>query len=232
MILTKDKVLYDLNELIDRKYQEFSKKLSPDTNYEVLGIRVPDLRKLVKTYKEYDVTNYLLEDNFTSMEECQLYGMLLNNQKFSFDEYKLYLEKYISKIDSWAICDIFCTGVKITKKEEDLYWNFITNYIYNEKEFEVRFALVMLLDHYINYERLPEIINLVESVKINPYYVQMGISWLLATCFIKYPEYMLNYLQNKPKLDKFTYNKTLSKITDSFRVSKEYKDIIKRMHIK
>lgn len=232
MILTKDKVLNDLNQVIDKKYQEFSKKLSPDTNYDVLGIRVPDLRKLVKTYKEYDVANYLLEDNFTSMEECQLYGMILNNQKFSFDEYKPYLEKYIPKIDSWAICDIFCAGVKITKKEEDLYWNFITNYICNEKEFEVRFALVMLLDHYINYERLPEIINLVESVKINPYYVQMGISWLLATCFIKYPEYMLNYLQNKPKLDKFTYNKTLSKITDSFRVSKEYKDIIKRMHIK
>ena len=90
----------------------------------------------------------------------------------------------------------------------------------------------MLLDHYINYERLPEIIKLVESVKITPYYVQMGISWLLATCFIKYPEYMLNYLQNSPKLDKFTYNKTLSKITDSFRVSKEYKEIIQRMHIK
>ena len=98
MILTKDKVLYDLNQLVDKKYQEFSKKLSPDTNYDVLGIRVPDLRKLVKTYKDYDVANYLLEDNFTSMEECQLYGMILNNQKFSFDEYKPYLEKYIPKI--------------------------------------------------------------------------------------------------------------------------------------
>ncbi len=130
------------------------------------------------------------------------------------------------------IFDIFCAGVKITKKEEDLYWDFITNYIYKEKEFEVRFALVMILDHYINYERLPKIIRLAESVKINLYYVQMAISWLLATCFIKYPEYMLRYLQNSPKLDKFTYNKTLSKITDSFRVSKEYKEIIKRMHIK
>ena len=103
MILTKDKVLNDLTNLIDNKYQEFSKKLSPDTNYKVLGIRVPDLRKLVKTYKDYDVANYLLEDSFTSLEECQLYGMLLNNQKFTFNEYKPYLEKYINKIDSWAI---------------------------------------------------------------------------------------------------------------------------------
>ena len=98
MILTKDKVLNDLNQLIDKKYQEFSKKLSPDTNYKVLGIRVPYLRKLVKTYKDYDVTNYLLEDNFTSMEECQLYGMILNNQKLSFDEYKPYLENTVINI--------------------------------------------------------------------------------------------------------------------------------------
>ena len=231
MILTKDKVLYDLNELIDKKYQEFSEKLTPDTKYKILGIRVPDLRKLVKTYKEYDVTNYLLEDNFTSMEECQLYGMILNNQKFTFNEYKPYLEKYITKIDSWAICDIFCAGLKITKKEEDLYWNFITSYIYKEKEFEIRFALVMIINNYINYDKLSKIIELVESIKIIPYYVQMGVSWLLATCFIKYPEYMLKYLQNSPNLDKFTYNKTLSKITDSFRVSKEYKEIIRKMHI-
>lgn len=231
MILTKDKVLYDLNELIDKKYQEFSKKLSPDTKYKILGIRVPELRKLAKTYQEYDVLDYLLEEHFTSMEECQLYGMILNNQKFTFNEYKPYLEKYITKIDSWAICDIFCAGLKITKKEEDLYWNFITSYIYKEKEFEIRFALVMIINNYINHDKLSKIIELVESIKIIPYYVQMGVSWLLATCFIKYPEYMLKYLQNSPNLDKFTYNKTLSKITDSFRVSKEYKEIIRKMHI-
>ena len=64
MILTKDKVLNDLTNLIDNKYQEFSKKLSPDTNYKVLGIRVPDLRKLGKTYKEYNISNYLLDKCF------------------------------------------------------------------------------------------------------------------------------------------------------------------------
>lgn len=231
MVLTKIKVLEDLNQLVDLKYQEFSKKLSPDTKYKVLGIRVPELRKLAKIYKQYDVSTYLLEDDFSSLEECQLYGMILNNQKWSFSQLKPYLERYITKINSWAICDIFCAEMKICKKEPDRLWDFIVPYISKEKEFEVRFGIVTILDHYISGERLPQIIELIENVKIKPYYVQMGIAWLLATCFIKYPEYMLKYLQDNPKLDKFTYNKTLSKITDSFRVSEEYKNIIRKMHI-
>ncbi len=231
MILTKDKVINDLKKFQDKKYQEFSKKLSPDTTYEILGVRVPVLRNLAKTYKEYDVSSYLEENEFTFLEECQLYGMVLNNQNFTFEKMKPYLERYISKINSWAICDIFCADMKQVKKEPEVFWNFIVPYIYKEQEFEVRFAVVMILDHYISYERLPEIIDLVENIKIKPYYVQMAVSWLLATCFIKYPEYMLNYLKSNPKIDKFTFNKTLSKITDSFRVSKEHKEIIRKMHI-
>lgn len=231
MILTKEKVLDDLSQLIDSKYQEFSKKLSPDTTYQVLGVKVPELRKLAKTYKEYDVSKYLEEDSFTYFEECQIYGMILNNQKMTLNQMKPYIERYITKISGWGICDIFCAEIKLAKKEAAALWDFILPYIYKEKEFEVRFAVVMILDHYISYERLPEIIKLVESIKINPYYVQMAVAWLLATCFIKYPEYMLDYLKSNPKLDKFTYNKTLSKITDSFRVTKEYKEIIRKMHI-
>lgn len=232
MILTKDKVLSDLNKLVDLKYKDFSSKLSPDTKYEILGVRVPSLRHLAKDYKKYDVAEYLKDVNFSSLEECQLYGMVLNNQKWSFEQTQKYLEKYISKIDSWAICDIFCADLKICKKEPEVLWDFIVSYIYKEREFEVRFALVSILDHFINYDNLPIIISLVEGIKIKPYYVQMGIAWLLATCFIKYPDYMLGYLKGNPKLDIFTFNKTLSKITDSLRVSKENKEIIKKMHVK
>lgn len=232
MILTKEQVIKDLNNLIDLKYQEFSKKLTPDTSYKIMGIRVPVLRQLAKKYQEYDVSKYLENVDFMTLEECQLYGIILNNQKWDFDKIKPYLEAYIPVIDSWAICDIFCAGVKINKKDISVFWDFITSYIDKEREFEVRFGLVMILEHYISYERLDEIISIIENINIHSYYVQMASAWLLSICFIKYPEYMLSYLQDSTKLDKFTYNKTLSKITDSYRVSKEYKEIIKKMHIR
>lgn len=232
MVLTKEQVLRDLNELSEIKYQKFSSKLTPDTKYKVIGVRVPNLRKLAKKYQNLDVSNYLKETAFLSLEECQLYGMILNNQKFDFYTLKPYLERYVSKIDSWASCDIFCAELKIRTGEEELFWEFIDSYIYKEEEFVVRFGIVMVLEHYIKYENLPRIIRIIENVKTPKYYVQMAIAWLISVCFIKYPDYMLEYLKGSKNLDKFTYNKALSKITDSYRVSEENKKIIRNMHIK
>jgi 3-methyladenine DNA glycosylase AlkD len=56
----------------------------------------------------------------------------------------------------------------------------------------------------------------------------MAVAWALSICFVKYPAKAMTYL-NKNTLDDFTYNKTLQKITESFRVSKETKIIIRNM---
>ena len=58
------------------------------------------------------------------------------------------------------------------------------------------------------------------------YYVKMAISWLLSICYIKYPSNTLNYLKSA-NLDKFTYNKTISKICDSKRIEKKEKEKLK-----
>ena len=44
-----------------------------------------------------------------------------------------------------------------------------------------------------------------------------------------FPDEMLTYLQDGHKLDEFTYKKSLQKITESYRVDKEMKKIIKEM---
>ncbi|MBQ8293085.1 MAG: DNA alkylation repair protein [Bacilli bacterium] len=230
MKLTKEIAISDLNKIKDNSYQEFSKKLSPDTKYQILGVRVPLIRKLAKEYKRYDLEEYFKCLDFEYLEECQLYGMILNNSKLPVNEYLEYLKRYIPKINSWAICDIFCAELKRCKKEPTLMWDFIMPYIKSDQEFEIRFGLICILDHYISLENLPKIISLVENINSNAYYVEMGIAWLLSTCFIKYPEEMFNYLCNEPKLTKFVYNKTLSKITDSYRVDEKYKEIIRKMH--
>ena len=55
-----------------------------------------------------------------------------------------YVEKYIPKIDNWAICDVFCAGLKITKKYKKEMWNFIKKYLKSDKEFEIRFAIATI----------------------------------------------------------------------------------------
>ncbi len=81
----------------------------------------------------------------------------------------VYLDKYIPRIDSWAICDIFCAKLKIKEKEE--IWQYISQYLNTPKEFEVRFSLVTRLDHFLIEEKLKEIIRIIEQIKTNHYYV-------------------------------------------------------------
>ena len=55
----------------------------------------------------------------------------------------------------------------------------------------------------------------------------MAVAWLLSICYIKEKEATINYLKNS-HLDDFTLRKTISKINDSYRVSKEEKEQLKR----
>ena len=46
-----------------------------------------------------------------------LQGLLIcQNKKKDFDTLKKELNIFVPKIYNWAICDTFCTGLKITKK--------------------------------------------------------------------------------------------------------------------
>ena len=54
----------------------------------------------------------------------------------------------------------------------------------------------------------------------------MANAWLISICFIKYPDKTMKYLLNN-NLDKFTFNKSIDKICDSYRVDKNIKHYLK-----
>ncbi len=56
----------------------------------------------------------------------------------------------------------------------------------------------------------------------------MAVAWTISICYIKFPKQTMEYLKNNT-LDNFTYNKALQKITESLRIDKETKTIIKSM---
>ena len=66
-------------------------------------------------------------------------------------------------------------------------------------------------------------------VEREEYYIRMAIAWLLAECFIKYPEVTLAYMKVS-RLPRWTYNKTISKICDSYRVDEETKEMWVNRH--
>ena len=68
-----------------------------------------------------------VKDNY--YEEIMLQGMLIGGAKENFDVIIKYIEEFIPKIDNWAVCDTFCTGLKITKKHKEEMWLFVQKYL-------------------------------------------------------------------------------------------------------
>ncbi len=214
-------------ELADTKYKEFHSGLCPNTN-NIVGVRVPVLRNYAKELSKSDFRSYLDNAKNEYYEEIMLQGMVIGLSKMNLEERLRYVKKFVPKIDNWAICDVFCAGLKFTNKNKQEVWMFLQQYKNSMEEFELRFFIVMLLDFYITDEYIKEVINILDNIKHEGYYVKMAIAWTISIAYIKYPEITMKYLINNT-LDDFTYNKALQKIVESYRVSNQDKAIIRNM---
>lgn len=225
--MIKQEIREKLYQMQDLKYKKFHSSLCPNVD-NIIGVQVPKLRELAKELSKGEFRKYLDLDDITFYEEKVIQGLLIGISKLSIEETKTYLEKFIPKIDSWAVCDVVCSSLKIANKYQDEMWDILEKYINSNEEFEIRFALVMYLDYYLNDNYIDKVIENIKKIKSHKYYVQMAIAWLLSISYIKQKEKTIAFLNNND-LDDFTYNKALQKIMESYRVSKEEKEIIKGM---
>ena len=72
-----------------------------------------------------------------------------------------------------------------------------------------------------------EALKILQAIKHEDYYVKMGLAWAISIFYIKQPQLTLPLLQEN-NLDDFTHNKAIQKIRESFRVSKEMLNGLKR----
>ncbi|WP_313638098.1 DNA alkylation repair protein [Paenibacillus sp.] len=216
-----------LLELADADYQKFSAALIP-TIHNIIGVRLPELRKLAKKIAKGDWRTYLAHAESDYFEEVMLQGMVLGYVKTDLEEILHYIANFFPKIDNWSVCDSFCTGLKFTLKNKEQMWDFIVPYLSSEKEYEIRFAVVMMLNFFIEEAYINQILQLLDKVRHEGYYVKMAVSWALSMCYVKLPAATIGYLRANC-LDDFTYNKALQKITESYRVDPETKKMIREM---
>ena len=218
------KYLYSLS---DKEYKEFSSKITI-TNLKIIGIRVPILRSISKKILKTNVEDYFKLVNNKLYEEVFIYGLVLANS--SEDLIDKYLLDFINRVDNWAICDSFCNSLKIVNKKMGKYWIYFTNLIDLDKEYQTRISIVIMMLYYLNNQYIDRVLNIVSSINSDYYYINMAISWLLSVAIIDYEDKVLDILKSK-KLNKFVQNKTISKIQDSYRISKSLKDEVKKFRI-
>lgn len=225
--MIKEKIRQELYKLQDLKYKQFHSALCPNVD-NIIGVQVPKLRKIAKELSKTNPKEYLELEDITYYEEKVIQGLIIGMSKLSIEETKSYLEKFIPKIDSWAVCDVVCSNLKIANKHPKEMWDFLEKYINSNEEFEIRFAIVMYLDYFLNDKYIEKVIKNISKIKLDKYYVQMAVAWLISSAYIKQKDETLQYLNNN-KLDDFTHNKAIQKIIESYRVPKEEKEFIKTL---
>lgn len=218
-----------LNSIADESYRSFNEKIIP-CDHSILGIRMPVLRKLAKELAKGDWKSYLKIAKDESHEEIMLQGMVIAavSPKIEFSDVMRYITYYVPKLSNWALVDAFCGDLKIIKKYQEEAFFFIVHYLKSKEEYQVRFAVVMLMDYYIDETHIKTVFGLLDAVEHDGYYVKMAIAWAISIAFIKMKDETIDYL-NHHKLNIWTYQKALQKIVESNRVDKETKNMIKAM---
>ena len=222
-----DEIFEKLSGLSEEKYKQFSASLTPNAK-NILGVRIPVVRKIAKELAKGDWQTYLKNVRNQYFEEIMLEGIVIGYAKMPIEERLNHVTNFVPKIDNWAICDIFATGLKFTKKNKQVIFQSLEKYFSSKREFEIRFAVVMFLSFYINEEYIEEVLEILNKVNHEDYYVKMAVAWAISVCYVKFPEFTLDFLKNN-NLDKFTHNKGIQKIKESFRVNEEQKRLVQNL---
>lgn len=212
-----------LESLKDQKYKEFQGKLI-FTKYEMLGIRIPKLRSIAKQISKTDISSFLKITQNKYYEEVMINGFVVSSIKDEnlFDKYFL---QHIQFIDDWSLCDSFCNSIKQVRDNKDKYFRMALELSLSKEEFISRVGLITILSHFIEKNYLKEIFKILNNIQSDKYYINMAEAWLICELYIKYPKETTRFLI-KNKLNKFTQNKSISKIRESYRISKEEKDYL------
>lgn len=213
-----------IKSLADEKYRQFHSSLVINSKYELIGIRTPIMRDIAKQIAKTNIDEFLKVAQEKYYEEVMIQGLVISHIK---DEVKFnkYFQNHIKKIDNWALCDTFCSAIKIVEKYESKYFEEMLTLCLDKEEFISRVGIVTILDHFVKENYIQDIIKTLNKIKSDKFYINMAEAWLICEIYIKYPEQILPFIKNN-KLNKFTHNKAISKIHDSFRVSKQDKEYL------
>lgn len=216
-----------LIDLKDDKNAEFLSKLVPTVEKtRILGVRTPALRKLAKSLQKSSERDAFLNDlPHVYLEENSLHLFILGNEK-NFEKAIAKVDDFLPYVDNWATCDGFSSAA--FKKNPSLLAPYIDKWLKSEKTYTVRFGISMLLKYYLDENFTPGVLEKVEKVQSDEYYVNMMVAWFFATALAKQWNDTIKYIEEN-RLSDFCHNKTIQKARESFRVTEEQKIFLQKL---
>ncbi len=216
-----------LLSLAQEEYKKFSSSLIPNCN-NMIGVRIPILRELAKQISKGDWRSFLIVVSDEYFETVMLQGFVLGYIDVDCQTRLEYIRSFVPKIDNWSVCDSTCSSFKFAQKNRAEVFDFLDTYFKSKEEYELRFAIVMLQNHFIVDEYIDSVLKILGNVNHSGYYVKMAVAWTLSICFIKYNDKTMSLICSDI-LDDETLKMTLQKIIESTRVDKDIKDEIREL---
>ena len=222
-----DRVTAQLTNLAqdNESYAAFNRRIV-NTKMPVIGVRVPDLRRLARklapNMSAADISKLLTTQN-KSFDYVLLCGLLITHARLD-DQTAINLAKqYLPRVDSWAHIDIF-----VEKKRRfagELWRDFALECLQSEAEFTVRYSVISLMTNFLDETRIDQVFAALRNVRHDGYYVKMALAWLYATAAVHFFELTLAELDNG-QIDAWTRNKAYQKMRESRRFTPEQQAII------
>ena len=217
----------ELFRLSDEGYKDFLSGLIPTVDPEaIIGVRTPALRQYAKDlYKQGDYSEFLHDLPHFYFDENQLHAFIISCMR-DFDECICELERFMPFIDNWATCDQLSPKVFAKHKEELIHS--INSWIVTDETYTVRFAIGMLMQHFLDADFDQKYANDVASVISDEYYINMMRAWYFATALAKQYDSIIRYLEES-RLDVWTHNMTIKKAIESRRITDEKKAYLRKL---
>ena len=219
----KSKILSDLLSMRDEKFAKFNASLLPNiSSTKVIGVRTPDLRKYAKNLQNKEEFLSALPHKY--FEENQIHAFILSDVR-DFDNCVNMVDKFLPCVDNWATCDQLIPHVFAKNTDKLLPW--INKWIKSSDTYTVRFAVGLLMRFYLGEKFQNKYSDMVVKIKSDEYYINMMRAWYFATALAKNWDDVI-CVENS-KLDLWTHNKTIQKSIESFRITPQQKQYLKKL---
>ena len=215
----------------DARKAAFAQKLIPDCAHEILGWPIPELRKLARQLarKEGDRV-WTLTASSNCHEMILLRGFIIGYAPWPWEKWSKAVTDFVPAITDWAICDMVCCSLTFIRKHRAAGWDLLRPYWTSREEFHQRFAVVMLMDHYLTDEYIDRVLEVLQSLKPNGYYAVMAVGWALQSAFVKDPDKVLPLLSS-PDIVSESRQMARKKILESLRTPPEWHQWVKALNV-
>jgi 3-methyladenine DNA glycosylase AlkD len=218
------------------EFRAFSERILV-TNREIIGVRMPALRKLAKEIAAGPDAEAYLWDGLgpaePAYEEVMLYGLVLaaRSRKMPLERVFTLLERLIPYFDSWAHVDVVISDIKVFARHRDEVYSRFAPLKAHPGEFHKRTFAILVMDFFLDAEHVAFALRELADIPQGQYYVDMAIAWAVAEALVKHYDVAEPWLSGRPRFSRFVHNKAIQKARESLRVTPEQKEHLKSLKI-